>query len=72
MNDRGMQVWQGQDGWHVRLDRGARERVFATREEAITYSELALSDGRSSAQAQIRSGDVHVPRTQPEKKDGAD
>lgn len=71
MNERGLQVWQGADGWHVQIDVGARERVFATREEAITYSELAISDGRSSAQAQVRSGDVAVPRTQPEKTDEA-
>jgi hypothetical protein len=56
-----LQVWQDGEGWHVGSDRSRRGRVFATREEAIAYSELALRDGRSSAQARIRGGDVPVP-----------
>lgn len=57
-------VWQEADGWHVRVRQDGAVRVFATRDEAISYSTSTFTDGATSAQAEAQRGDV-VPTTTP-------
>jgi hypothetical protein len=63
-----LEVWQDGEGWHVGSAHDRSGRVFATRDEAIAYSESALDGGRSPAQAHTRGGDVPVPRPEPPGK----
>jgi hypothetical protein len=57
-------VWQEQDGWHVRVRHGGAVRIFATRDEAISYSTSTFTDGATAAQAETQRGDV-VPTVAP-------
>jgi hypothetical protein len=51
-------VWQEQDGWHVRVRHDGEVRVFATRDEAISYSTSTFTDGATAARAETQRGDV--------------
>lgn len=55
-------VWQEKDGWHVRARQGGEVRVFATRDEAISYGSSTPTDGASSARAETQRGDVAQPK----------
>jgi len=65
-------VWQENDGWHVRVRQGGQTRVFATRDEAISYSTSTFTDGASAARAETQRGDVsptteQTPERPPER-----
>lgn len=51
-------VWQDKDGWHVRVRLDGEVRVFATRDEAISFSTSAFTDGPTAARAETQRGDV--------------
>ena len=51
-------VWQEADGWHVRAHPGEEVQVFATRDEAISYSTSTFTDGATAARADAQRGDV--------------
>ena len=51
-------VWQEADGWHVRVREGGDVHVFATRDEAISYSTSTFTDGATAARAETQRGDV--------------
>lgn len=51
-------MWQEADGWHVRVRQDGAVTVFATRDEAISYSTSTFTDGATSAQAEAQRGDV--------------
>lgn len=57
-------MWQEADGWHVRVRDDGVVKVFATRDEAISYSTSAFTDGATSARAEAQRGDV-VPSSEP-------
>lgn len=44
-------MWQEADGWHVRVRQDGAVTVFATRDEAISYSTSTFTDGATPAQA---------------------
>ncbi|MBA3699931.1 MAG: hypothetical protein H0W78_13870 [Planctomycetes bacterium] len=56
-------VWQEVDGWHVRVRQGGEVEVFATRDEAISYSTSTFTDGATAARAETQRGDV-APTTE--------
>ena len=51
-------VWQEPNGWHVRANQGGEVHVFATRDEAISYSSSTFTDGATAARADTQRGDV--------------
>jgi hypothetical protein len=64
-------VWQEKDGWHVRAREGGHVHVFATRDEAISYSTSTFTDGATAARADTQRGDiapieVQLPERSPE------
>ena len=54
-------VWQEADGWHVRVHQDGVVKVFATRDEAISFSTSAFTDGPTSSRAQTQRGEVTMP-----------
>lgn len=61
-------VWQEADGWHVRVRHDGAVTVFATRDEAISFSTSTFTDGASSARAEAQRGDI-VPTADPASSD---
>ncbi|HEX3134327.1 MAG TPA: hypothetical protein VHX44_12185 [Planctomycetota bacterium] len=51
-------VWQELDGWHVRVHHAGAVRVFATRDEAISFSTSTYTDGATAARAETQRGEV--------------
>lgn len=66
-------VWQEKDGWHVRAREGGHTHVFATRDEAISYSSSTCTDGATAARADTQRGDVVTTEVQlPERPPAPD